>query len=514
MLNRTHIEESWVAFARVFVGMIWLYEVILGSVWKIGTPASGVSSEWVGASAGDRILEDAHAAVADGTWIPLQYFLEYAIIPYAEIWANLITVSQVLFGVCMILGAFTRIISVGALVQLLMVTAFAGTTTAPIVAVGHIFALATDAGQHYGVDGWLTRHHSEGAIGGVFARLATLGSIPTSALPVLAAGSVIAALHFVLVAVGHAGEDVPGHSFELAALFGLMALGFGFAYQGIPRVSIGAELVRFFVGYRLFHEIFLSTDPTLNRMPGWAEPAALTVEFEQVVEHHFAAVGTFVEVAVLPIVPAWAVAFAVVQTAVAAAVLAGWRTQTMSAIGLGYLGVLLTLGFARYAGFMFGYLAVVWALGGHYYSLDAAADREWTTPTLSKGTVPVFVAVSGIAGGAALTAGVAPDAFVETMAGVVAGMIANFGVLFLCTVFFQHHLESTQIQPLDDARGTVVAVKDAVDNVADRSGGDTDENIAADGSGIDGEDVAADGGVDESEDTSTDTNTGGETVED
>jgi hypothetical protein len=253
---------------------------------------------------------------------------------------------------------------------------------------------------------------------------------------------VIAALHFVLVAVGHAGEDVPGHSFELAALFGLMALGFGFAYQGIPRVSIGAELVRFFVGYRLFHEIFLSTDPTLNRMPGWADPAALAVEFQEVVEYHFAAVGTFVELAVLPIVPAWAFAFAVVHTAVAAAVLAGWRTRTMSAIGMGYLGVLITLGFARYSGFLFGYLVVVWALGGHYYSLDAAAAREWSTPTLPEWTVPVFVSVSGIAGGAALTAGVAPDGFIVTMDGAVAGMIANFGVLFLCTVLFQHQLES------------------------------------------------------------------------
>jgi hypothetical protein len=127
---------------------------------------------------------------------------------------------------------------------------------------------------------------------------------------------------------------------------------------------------------------------------------------------------------------------------VATAVLAGWRTRTMSAIGLGYVGVLLTLGFARYSGFMFGYLVVVWALGGHYYSLDAAADREWTAPTLSKWTVPLFVAISGIAGGAALTAGVAPDAVVVTMDGVVAGMIANFGVLFLCTVLFQHQLES------------------------------------------------------------------------
>jgi hypothetical protein len=42
----------------------------------------------------------------------------------------------------------------------------------------------------------------------------------------------------------------------------------------------------------------------------------------------------------------------------------------------------------------------------------------------------------------------------------------------------------------------VVAVKDAVDNVADRGGGDSDENIAADGSGADSEDVAADGGLD------------------
>jgi hypothetical protein len=70
-------------------------------------------------------------------------------------------------------------------------------------------------------------------------------------------------------------------------------------------------------------------------------------------------------------------------------------------------------------------------------------------------------------------------------------MIANFGVLFLCAVFFQHHLESTQIQPVDESRGTVVDVMDAIDPTTESDR----ENIAADG-GTD-EDVAADGGVDE-----------------
>jgi hypothetical protein len=100
--------------------------------------------------------------------------------------------------------------------------------------------------------------------------------------------------------------------------------------------------------------------------------------------------------------------------------------------------------------------------------------------------MPVFVSVTGFAGGTALTAGIAPDGYVATMDGVVAGMVAIFGALFLCTVLFQQYLESVQVQPVDESRGTPVDVMDPVE-------------IAADG-GADGN-VAADGGVDEADRT-------------
>jgi hypothetical protein len=117
-------------------------------------------------------------------------------------------------------------------------------------------------------------------------------------------------------------------------------------------------------------------------------------------------------------------------------------------------------------------LVVVWTLGGHHYSLDAAVNRSLTTPVLAKWLLPVFVAVAGLAGGAALTAGIAPDGYIATMGGVVAGMIAIFSALFLCTVLFQQYLDSMQVQPVDASRGTVVDIG------ADAGG---DKNIAADG---------------------------------
>lgn len=57
----------WIAFVRIFVGIFWLYEVLLGGRWKLGTVSSGVNSEWVGFAAGSDMIALGERAIELGT---------------------------------------------------------------------------------------------------------------------------------------------------------------------------------------------------------------------------------------------------------------------------------------------------------------------------------------------------------------------------------------------------------------------------------------------------------------
>jgi uncharacterized membrane protein YphA (DoxX/SURF4 family) len=448
------VDASWIAFARIFVGVFWLYEVFLGRRWKLGTPGTGSNPDWVGATAGGEIVEIGNEALADGTWTVVAFALETVILPHAAFWANVVTFSQVAFGICMILGVFVRLTSIGAISQLGLVVAFGPAGVGPILMAGHLFALATDAGQHYGVDGWLSRRSATDPLSRFGERLATIGHLPERALPSLAAGASVTALYFLFIAVDHGGESIPEASLELGVLSGLAGFGLWLAYRGVAGVSIGAEILRVFVGYRLLHEILISTEPVLNKMPGWAEIGGLSAPFEEITVEHFAAISTLVDVAFLPAVEAWAITFAVVQTAVGVALLVGYRTKVASALGIAYMSVLITLGFTRYTPFLFGLLIAVWALGGRHASVDSAVERTRQSPRLARWDAPVAFSVAVVATIVALTAGVAPDGYVSTMGAVVAAMIAIFAALIGLTAHSHYRLPETDQQETADAHPT------------------------------------------------------------
>ncbi len=448
------VDASWIAFARIFVGVFWLYEVFLGGRWKLGTPGTGPNPDWVGPAAGGEIVEIGNEALADGTWTAVAFALETVILPHAAFWANLVTFSQLLFGICMILGAFVRLTSIGALSQLGLVVAFGPAGVGPILMAGHLFALATDAGQHYGIDGWLSGRSASDPLSRLGERLATTGHLPERTLPGLAAGAGVIALYFLFTAVNHGGESIPTASLELGVLSGLAGFGFWLAYNGISGVSIGAEILRIFVGYRLLHEIFISTDATLDKMPGWAAFAELGTTFEEITVEHFAVIGSLVDAAFLPAVEAWAVAFAVVQTAVGIALLVGYRTRAASALGIVYMGVLITLGFTRYTPFLFGLLIAMWALGGRHASVDSAVGRIGISPRLVRWDAPIAFSVAGVSTLVAVSTGIAPDGYVSTMGPVVALMIAIFTALVGLTALSHHRLPEIDRQETANVRAT------------------------------------------------------------
>jgi len=140
-------------------------------------------------------------------------------------------------------------------------------------------------------------------------------------------------------------------------------------------------MVRIFVGYRFIHEIFVRTHAGVNGLPGWASLSDQAELFGgTIVASHVGPMATFVEVAVLPALPAWALAFAAVQTTVGVALLVGYRTRLAGSIAVAYLVVLIALGFVRLAPLLFSSALVAATLAGRYASLDAVAGREIRPP--------------------------------------------------------------------------------------------------------------------------------------
>lgn len=240
---------------------------------------------------------------------------------------------------------------------------------------------------------------------------------------------------------------------EFAALFGISAIGIILAYQGANRIHLSADIVRLFIGYRLLHEIFIRTEPRINGLPGWAPVEALASLFERLAGNHWPVVGTVIDVAILPYITVWASLFALVHTTVTIGLLAGWRIREVSFLGLGYTGLLISLGFTRYAPFVFGYLFVIMTLSGRYAAFDTIAGRESRPITIGFAAGLVAVTVALCSGLLTLSAGNIPGVYMGDL-GVVPTMVFIFASLLAWVSFVQNGGRPKPWAHLSRARST------------------------------------------------------------
>jgi hypothetical protein len=87
----------------------------------------------------------------------------------------------------------------------------------------------------------------------------------------------------------------------------------------------------------------------VNALPGFATVENQTEFYETIVANHWGLFANLVDTLILPAVGFWVVAFGAIQLAVGAALLVGYRTRLFGLIGLGYLGLLIGMGFTRLA---------------------------------------------------------------------------------------------------------------------------------------------------------------------
>jgi hypothetical protein len=438
-----------IAFARIFIGLMWLFEITVGHNWKIGTFGSGANPGWIGNRAGQSVSENAQTAITDGTWAVPAWFFESLIIPNAEVAGYLVIALQVALVFAFILGIGVRPMALAALVMDFTIFMLGNSRIPPFFTMAHIFLLVSGAGMYYGLDGVILAK-TRGTTSGVL-RLVRWGiTLPVFKRSYLAPATAVAAfiaLFFFLTIPTRETTRMANVGLDLAAIFGLVALGLYAASRLPDRLAVLAGGLRIFIGFKFLHEIWTRTEPGTNALPGFASADAQSEVFASVVANHWAPIASFIEGVVLPNMQLWVVAFGAVQLAVGIMLLVGYRTRLAGVVGLLFLGTMIALGLTRYAPFLFGLLIPVLALdGGRFLSLDSirAPSREarYGLPIPVK-AVPALIALAAasalLAGGTAIAMGIEPDAYVGSMRSMTAAFAAIFFGLLALGGWLQRH---------------------------------------------------------------------------
>jgi uncharacterized membrane protein YphA (DoxX/SURF4 family) len=437
-----------IAFTRIFLGIMWLFEVTVGHNWKIGGFGSDVHPGWIGAQRGDVVREDVAKAIADGTWAWFASIYETVVVPNAVAFSYLTIGLQLLFAAAFIVGFLVRPTAVIALAMDLSIFMLGNSRIPPFFTALHLFVLATGAGRYYGADGFFGTklEGTRSSAGKALAWLIELPFVTNRWRGFAFGGAALFSLYFFLAIPQRPTTRIQFVSMELAAILAIVAV-ILYASTLIPdRLGVITAGLRIFVGYKFLHEIWARIDPGVNALPGWASGEALVPLFEQIVENHWGLFAWIVETFFLSAPAFWAIVFGTVQVAIGVMLVLGIRTRFASILGVIFLGGLIILGMTRYAPFLLGVLIPVMALdGGRYLSVDralagASYKERLGLPIPKAAIVPLIVLAAINAIAATVTAfvtGIEPGAYVTSMTSMTTAMVAIFSGLLAFTGWLQ-----------------------------------------------------------------------------
>ena len=412
----------WIVFARVFFGLFWLYEITIGHNWKVGHEG------WVGAGAGDWLAADIIKAINAGTWGWAEWFLTTLIMPYVEFFSYAVLGLQLLIAISLIFGIFVRPVAIVGLAHTFVMLMTGHSRVPPFFSIGFLLILAFDAGMYYGLDAILVRKLKQ-AGGSIANFIRWVIQVPFPdwiklyvALPVL----ILSTSYFALDMVINESTKFRMASLDLILILGLSAVGLALLKK-TKLIPLTARLLGIFVGYRFLHEMLIRKTPALNGLPGWDSAATLVKPFEDVVANGYAPMAWVATNIFIPYSQTWLYAFGVVQLAVGAMLILGYKTRVAGFVGIGYLSLLLLMGFARYVPFMLGLLVISWALNnGKVLSLDGLIGKEKSIRVPHFSVQALFIATIVLIGTTylAVTGGITPDSYKTLIGENTAAMIA------------------------------------------------------------------------------------------
>jgi uncharacterized membrane protein YphA (DoxX/SURF4 family) len=450
-----------IAFARIFLGIMWMFELTVGHNWKIGGFGSDVHPGWIGANRGDIVREDVAEAIADGTYSWFASLYDAVLVPNAVAASWVTIIAQIAIALAFIFGVFVRPAAVGALVMDLSIFMLGNSRIPPFFVALHLFVLATGAGRYYGMDGWLLKKTEGMTSGGAKALrwLIDLRTFDARFRGAAIAGTVLFGLFFFLTIPNIETSRIQNVALMLTAILMLVALGL-YASTIVPdKLGVIAGTLRIFVGFMFLHEIWTRVEPGVNGLPGWAGGAAVETFFIELADNHWGLFSSIIETVFIPAAGFWAVVFGVVQFAVGVMLILGFRTRLAAWVGAGFLAALIILGTTRYPPFLLGLLIPVMALdGGRYLSVDRirlgdAYQARFGLPIPQPLVIPLVIlaTVNALAAiGTVFATGLEPGAYVESMPAMTTSMVAIFSGLFAAVGFLQLR-PGAAIAP-DDAR--------------------------------------------------------------
>jgi len=448
-LPQEAVKASAIAFARIFLGIMWLMEVTVGHNWKIGGLDSGPNPRWMGPAAGEAVRESAASAITDGTYSWAASIFDSIIVPNAEFFSYLTITLQIIFGVAFVIGFAVRPLALVALVMDVNIMMLGNSRIPPFFTALHLFVLVSGAGQYYGLDGWILGRLRAVKSGGanVVRRLIELPVFKREYIPASIAGFGLLSVFFFLTMGSRATGRFVFVAMDLAALTGLIAVGLLAANLYGDRLAALTAVLRIFVGYKFLHEIWARVSPGINAMPGFADSEAQSAVFTTIVENHWSWIGSIVDALILPAMGFWVVVFGAIQLLVGAALIVGYRTRIAGLVGVAYLAGLMMLGMTRLIPFVLGLLVAVVALdSGRVLSLDqlrrAAGVAQFGLPVPAR-AIPVLIGIAAINAVAALmtafNTGITPDGYTSSMPSVATTFVAVFSGLFAFVGWLQLH---------------------------------------------------------------------------
>ena len=449
-----------IAFARIFLGVMWMFELTVGHNWKIGGFGSDVHPGWIGANRGDVVREDVAEAIADGTYSWFASLYEAVLVPNAVAASWITIIAQFAIAVAFILGVFVRPAAVGAIVMDISIFMLGNSRIPPFFLALHLFVLATGAGRYYGMDGYLLKT-TEGLRSGGAKALRWFIELPVGERfrgPAIGATSLLA-VYFFLSIPGRETTRIQMVALGLAAIIGMVAFGLYMSTMIEDKLGVIAATLRIFVGFMFLHEIWVRTVPGVNGLPGWAGGEALESFFVTLSDNHWGFFAGIVDAMFLPAVGFWAVVFGVVQFAVGVMLILGYRTRWAAYLGTAFLAGLMILGATRYPPFLLGLMIPIIALdAGRYISVDRVEQGEayqpkFGLPIPQAALIPLLVlaAINAVAAIATVFAtGLEPGAYVDSMPAMTTSMVAIFSGLLAAVGYLQ--LKPGAAMAPDDAR--------------------------------------------------------------
>lgn len=423
-LDNSNKYAPWIAFVRIFLGVFWLIEVTIGHNWKIGSFTSGPHPGWFGPEAGSYLIEQGNAGMEAGGWAWFGWVLENIMYPQAAMWGYVAVAVQLILAVSFIFGIFSRPIALLGLGMDLFIFMLGNSRIPPFFSLGHLFVLGTNAGMYYGVDAWLVNKYKG------LKSIITLDFINLKMRRFIGAIAAVLAVYFLLkLAVIDSGK-MKMVSMDLAVLLGLISYALFVYRDKVNNVLLTTSLMRIWLGYRFLHEVIVRHVPGLNGLPGGGTTADLTKIFTEISEKHWGLFSGIVDVVFLPMMGFWNVFFTGLEVIIAVMLILGIRTRLISRVALIYLGVLILIGFTRYAPFLFGYLIAVYTLeGGRMFSFDALNNTKFKAGMqISKKATIILLAIALVFLVAANIDGIEPDGYRTTMGpwvGVIVSTLAG-----------------------------------------------------------------------------------------